>query len=221
MTKNNKSMYDIQPIDFTKIHEAIAKARQKANFWFIGAAIIIFAVFGFSLGLFLNGYFYSAVEGYLKDIGSVPISTEQSQYVPQTSQEQAVIDAVRQYSPAVVSIVVSKDVPVMEEYFYNPFEGFDIGPEIQIPQYRQNGTERQEIGGGSGFIVSADGLVLTNKHVVLDDEAEYTVFTNDGQKFSAKVLAKDPVQDLAVMKIEPIDAKPFPVVKFGDSDNLQ
>ena len=62
-------------------------------------------------------------------------------------------------------------------------------------------------------------MILTNKHVVLDKEAKYTVFTNDGRKFPAKVLAQDPLQDLAIIKIE--SNKPFPVVQLGDSSRLQ
>lgn len=77
------------------------------------------------------------------------------------------------------------------------------------------------IEGGTGFIVSEDGLVLTNKHVVLDQEADYTVFTNDGRKFPAKILAIDPVEDLAVLKIEQENDTLFPVLKLGNSDNLE
>ena len=85
----------------------------------------------------------------------------------------------------------------------------------------QNGTQYQEVGAGSGFIVSADGLVLTNKHVVSDSSADYTVFTNDGQKYSAKVLALDPVQDLAVIKIQSSAGKTFQPVTLGDSSGIQ
>lgn len=75
--------------------------------------------------------------------------------------------------------------------------------------------------GGTGFIVSEDGMILTNKHVVFDEEAEYTVFTNDGRRFSAKVLARDPIQDLAIIKIEQENLQPFSVMKLGDSDKLE
>ncbi|MBU2545161.1 trypsin-like peptidase domain-containing protein [Patescibacteria group bacterium] len=77
-----------------------------------------------------------------------------------------------------------------------------------------------EKGGGTGFLVSEDGLILTNKHVVLDEKAEYTVFTSDGEEFSAKVLARDPLQDLAIIKISQED-KLFPVLELGDSDDLR
>jgi S1-C subfamily serine protease len=79
-------------------------------------------------------------------------------------------------------------------------------------------TELQEVGGGSGFIISSDGLILTNKHVVSDASASYTVITNDGKKHVAKVLARDPSQDFAVVKI---DATGLPTVNLGDSDGLQ
>jgi len=80
---------------------------------------------------------------------------------------------------------------------------------------------KREMEGGTGFIVSEDGLILTNKHVVLDKEADYTVFTNDGRKFPAKVLAIDPVEDLAVLKIEQENNTLFPVLKLGNSDSLE
>ncbi len=79
-------------------------------------------------------------------------------------------------------------------------------------------------------MVSKEGMVITNKHVVLDEEADYTVFTNDGKSYPAKVLAKDPFQDLAILKIDQekivdehgdFTLTSFPVVKLGDSDNLQ
>jgi serine protease Do len=105
----------------------------------------------------------------------------------------------------VVNIIVTKDLPIIGQFL--------------IPEYRQKGIEKREIGGGTGFIVSEDGMILTNKHVVLDQEADYTVLTNDGKQYPARVLAKDPFQDLAILKIE--DSNSFPIVKLGDSDKLQ
>lgn len=137
-------------------------------------------------------------------------------------QPMAIADVVEEVSPAVVSIIVSKYVSVVEEYYFNPFEEFEefFGRPFgfQIPQYREKGKELQEVGGGTGFIVSSDGLVITNKHVVYDENAEYTVMTNDGKKYPAPVLARDPVQDIAVLKIS---ANNLPTVKLGNSDNLR
>ena len=144
-------------------------------------------------------------------------------YTPQTTQEERIIKVVQDVAPAVVSIIITKDVPIFEQSFSDPFEGF-FGPnspfQFQFPQVEQKGTEKKEVGGGSGFIVSGDGLVVTNKHVVLDEEAEYTVFTNDGKSYPAKVLARDPVQDLALLKIDE-EQNIFSSVTFGNSDSIQ
>ncbi len=134
------------------------------------------------------------------------------------TQEDEVISAVKNASPAVVSIIISKNLPLYEECYINPFS--DLFPGFQIPQMCQKGTKLQEIGGGSGFIVSSEGLILTNKHVVSDTEAEYTVLMNDGKKYSAKVLAIDPSQDLAIIKIEN-GTSSLSTVKLGDSDSIQ
>ncbi len=173
-------------------------------------------VSGFIAGAISSSVVYYRIAERLNDLAAIDNS-------PQADQETAVIKAVEDASPAVVSIVISKDVPILEQYL-------EIGPFGITPQYRQKGTEKVDVGGGTGFIVSKEGLILTNKHVVLDDKADYTVFTNDGKKFPAKVLAKDPYQDIAIIKIEQennIDEEgnavfiEFPVLELGDSDNLQ
>lgn len=145
-------------------------------------------------------------------------------YKPAIDYEKAVVAAVKKASPAVVSITVSKNVPIIEECPYDPFADlppqirrfFGEGQQFYVPCER--GTEFKEIGGGSGFIISENGLILTNKHVVADSKASYTVFLNDGSKYQAKVLARDPIQDLAVLKI---DATGLPIVELGNSDEVE
>ncbi|MDP3710733.1 MAG: trypsin-like peptidase domain-containing protein, partial [bacterium] len=138
--------------------------------------------------------------------------------------EETVVNVVEQASPAVVSVVASKDVPVIERFFIDPFSDdpffkqFFGDSGFRVPQFRQKGTQRQEVSAGTGFIVSADGFVVTNKHVVSDTQAEFTVLFNDGRKMKAKILAKDPLQDLAVLKIEGND---FPFLKLGDSNRVK
>ncbi len=201
---------------------------------FLLAVILISSFFGFLAGSFSLVY-YPPLRDYFPELKDEQTLPQDSQYLPQTSQEEAIIDVVERVSPSVVSIIITKDLPVFEEYYTDPFEGFEQffdEPffEFKIPQYRQKGTKKQEVPRGTGFIISEDGMILTNKHVVLDKEADYTVLTNDGQKYPAKVLARDPIQDLAVLKID-MDKiiseegdflqKPFSVVKLGDSSNLQ
>jgi len=210
------------------------------NFRLVAIAVSFSIFFGFLAGAVVSGFFYFQVKDYLDklNVSSLPLLPENkivnNGYIPQTSREQLIINVVKKVSPAVVSIIISKDMPVYEQYYENPFKEYEkfFGPmpEFRIPRLRQKGVQRKEIGGGTGFIVSQDGLILTNKHVVLDKNVEYTVLTNDGRRFAAKVLAKDPVQDLAVMKIErektvddkgEIISRSFPTVELGDSDKLQ
>lgn len=141
-------------------------------------------------------------------------------------QDELVVQVVEEASPAVVSVVAAKDVPVIERFFVDPFADDPLfrqffgggGSGFRIPQFRQKGTERQEVSSGTGFLVSADGLIITNKHVVADTEADYTALFNDGSKRPVKVLARDPVQDLAVLKIE---GSGHPYLRLGDSSQVK
>ena len=146
--------------------------------------------------------------------------------------ESKIIAAVKKANPAVVSIVITKDVPIIERYYEespggrgDPFgdifgNGMLSPFNFQVPQYRQKGTEKKEVGGGSGFLVSADGMIVTNKHVVEQDDVEYTVLMNDGEKYDAKVVARDPVNDVAIIKISGADDKELPFLELGKSSEL-
>jgi serine protease Do len=144
---------------------------------------------------------------------------------PVKTTEEKIVGVVKQASPAVVSIVGSKDVPIWEQYYENPFQGNSFfeqffGPNFGVPQYRQKGTERQDVGAGTGFLVSADGYIVTNRHVVYDDEADFTVIMGDGDKRDATVVGRDTVYDIAVLKIEPEENESFAYIELGDSDEL-
>ncbi len=131
--------------------------------------------------------------------------------VDQVQEESAVISVVQKVQPAVVSIVVSKDMSKLyQNNFFSPFS-------FQLPVEEQG--QMREIGGGTGFFLSNDGLVLTNRHVVSDDTAEYTVITQDGTRYDkVNVLARDSVNDMALLKVE---GDNFPTVELGDSDGLK
>lgn len=181
--------------------------------------------------LAFGGFLYSAKRGFIDLSAYIPGKKEtivkESQvvekYEPQTTQEQMIVNVVKKYQDAVVSVIASKDLPVLEQYYTDPFQGLGLpndffGQGFQIPQYRQQGTAKQDVSSGTGFIVSSDGLILTNKHVVSEEGAEFTVLMNNGEKYPAKVLATDPVQDVAVLKIE---KKNLSTVVLGDSDSIQ
>lgn len=110
------------------------------------------------------------------------------------SLSESVKSVAKKLSPSVVSIIVTKDV---QTYKTDPFGFF----------YEPSGTVRRKVGGGTGFFVTKDGLVLTNKHVVSDPNASYTIITADGTEFTGKVLAFDPTTDLAMVQTYDIDGK--------------
>ncbi len=122
------------------------------------------------------------------------------------SEDAEVTSVVERVLPSVVSIdILLKDD---SQTFRN---GYPIGP--------------VSIGGGSGFFISEDGLVVTNRHVISDTESTYVVFTQDGREFPAKVLALDPALDLGVLKVDvPTSSDEvirFPALELGDSDALR
>ena len=214
------NLYDLPEFNTSKIKKVIFKNKIILS---LILSLVIFLTVVFSTGMVPINYFIDPIKSFIQGVKiNVPdfekTQIVEKEYVPQISYEQAIINAVKEASPSVVSIIITKNLPVYEQQWINPFGDLGI-PGFEIPQYVQKGTKQQEVGGGSGFIVSEDGLILTNKHVVLDKKAEYTVFTNDGQKFSAKVLALDPFQDLAVIKIE--GNEKFKAIKLGDSSGIQ
>ena len=137
------------------------------------------------------------------------------------NEQSGVVDVVKKSSPAVVSIIISKDLNKIPGYSSSPFDfgPFSFDPFFQNRNSQQNNTPNvQQVGGGSGFIISSDGLIMTNRHVVEDTGATYTVLTNDGKKYDAAVLSRDPVNDLALVKIS---ASNLPTLPLGDSSNIQ
>lgn len=142
------------------------------------------------------------------------------QDVKNKSQDELLTEAVSKVAPAVVSVVITKDVPQLEVVYQNPFgdDPFFKDFNIQIPVYRQKGTVSKKVGGGSGFIVTKNGYILTNKHVVNDTSATYTVLLSDGTQKPAKIIYKDDKDDVAIVKI---DGTSFKAISLGNSDSVK
>jgi serine protease Do len=154
---------------------------------------LIFGVIGGGGGVYLllskGG---TLLKPFLKDqAGSIPTTVTEKLTLEESSK---VIDAVQKVNPSVVSIIATAEVP-----------GF----------YNTTATERSA---GTGFIVTSDGLIMTNKHVVSNSSAKYMVYLNSGKSYPATIQSTDPFNDLAIIKI---DAKDLSVVQFGDPEDMK
>lgn len=153
--------------------------------------VVILIGFAFAFGL-LGSYVGNSFFG-LKQVSDGKL-IENRTYI----EDSQIISAIKKVDPAVVSIVTSDSLDAKS---------------LEIPV-------KDDIYGGTGFIVDASGLILTNKHVVLNKKADYKVVLNDDSQYLAKFLSEDPFDDVAVLKIQNDKKIEFPVVVFGDSDNL-
>lgn len=162
-------------------------------------AILFLLVFGGSLG--------------------TPSGTQQAETAPaENAQAMAstspVVGVVEEAKPSVVSVVATKRIPEIERFVQEgPFG-------IQIPRQRLEGFDRRQVGSGSGFFVSKDGLIVTNRHVVADKQAQYSAVTNDGKTLDLEVVDRDPFLDIAVLQVKN-QSQDYPALSFGDSDQLR
>lgn len=146
--------------------------------------------------------------GNAQDAGPVTVATPAAP--PRAGAPMSFADLAARLQPAVVNIATRQKVTVGN--LFNPFSGGS-----------QAITEEQQ-GGGSGFLISADGLIVTNNHVITggpngETVDQVTVILTDRTEYKAKIVARDATSDLAVLKIEPKD--PMPYVEFGDSSKLR
>lgn len=128
----------------------------------------------------------------ISDDSPLSVATTKNVVVRETS---AVIDAADKASQSVVSVAVTG---TFRDFFGR--------------------VQQQEVGQGSGFILTSDGLIVTNRHVVEGEQFTYEVSLPNGDVYPATVLARDPLADLAVLKIE---ATGLPTAELGSSDALQ
>lgn len=122
------------------------------------------------------------------------------------TEEQKVIKVIKKALPAVVSITISRNTPK--------------GTTYTIPMYGKGRSrlKKIDIGGGSGFIISKDGIILTNRHIVAEKGVEYEIITADGKSHSADIIAKDHINDTAILKIK---GNNLPTIPLGNSDKVK
>ena len=137
-------------------------------------------------------------------------------------------DIIKKSMPAVVSIAITKQLAKIEaELPQNTFPFLHSQNEQQRAMLKNlaDADGMVQVGGGSGFVVDSGGIIITNRHVIADKESEYTIITNDDQKFGAEVLARDPMSDVAILKLHVTDktkgkVKKLPTLKLGNSDKV-
>jgi len=175
---------------------------------FIGLAIVLIIVISLFGGAISDRLFgYKILDRFFPKITSNPLITQQKVL----NEESVVIDVVEEVGPSVVTINIEKEQSASSlSIEFGPFGFF-------FPQ-SQGEPQKIEQNIGSGFIISKDGLVVTNKHVVEETQATYKIITKDDQSYEVQKIFRDPVNDLAILKIE---ANNLQSVEMGDSDKLK
>ncbi len=149
----------------------------------------------------------------------LPLPAIAQDAVPETAQqiELSFSPVVKKATPAVVNIYTKKVVQqqALSPFFDDPFFRQFFGDQFDFGRSR----ERVQNSLGSGVVVEADGLVVTNNHVI-DGADEIRVVLNDGREFGAKIVAQEERMDLALLRIDTKGAK-LPTLEFRDSDDLE
>lgn len=128
-----------------------------------------------------------------------------------------IIDTIKKVMPAVVSITVMKKLEDLKREMPDLFKSPEVDPQMIAEKVNSDG--KIQIGGGSGFIVDPTGIILTNKHVVNESGGTYTVITSDDKEYPAEILARDPIDDIAILKIEAKEK--LPTVSLGESEKVE
>jgi len=162
---------------------------------------VVFLVFIFAISVLVG--LYIGQEITREEIPQAEVSlVAQEEYAGETEQEKMVISVVEKSMPSVVSVIVKKTLS-----------------KIYLNYFGEDALE--QIGAGTGFIVSEDGLIITNKHVVEDESAVYSILTNSGEEYDVEILSENPVQDIAILKIKNTENEIFQPLILGDSSSIR
>ncbi len=168
----------------------------------------------------------SSIQKYAPNLGNYFINSsttpQSSEKIKIVTEESVTIDIVKKASPSVVT--VAENAPQQSNsspFDSGPFSFFGIP--FPQDQGQQNIQPNQPQSIGSGFILSSDGMIVTNKHVVSDTQGKYQIITNDDKKYTVQKVYRDPLNDVAILKIDPNEnaSTSLPPINLGNSSNLQ
>lgn len=178
-------------------------SRHLRFFWIIAVTVLLFA---------LPSAYLVAKHLTLKK----QLEELRKNYPQFTEEEVAVIEAVKRAQTSVVSVVQRKEVFAPSEKL------LDLGNGLKIAVPGELKSQGKQVAGqGSGFFVREDGLLVTNKHVVADQNSDYQIVMNDGVKLDVKIVATDPFNDVALLKVSPSQADhAFSALPLGNSSRV-
>ncbi len=176
----------------------------------VGAAAVILVLTGVVTDRLAG---FSFLDKYLPAKNSSPGVVERKVL----NEESVVTSVVEKYGPSVVTVGIKKTETVVNPFegFFDPFGFFNLPRNSPAPKEQKI---EQDI--GSGFVVSSEGLIVTNKHVVADASAGYRIFTRDNKLYEVEKVFRDPANDLAILKVN-IPKGELKAVELGDSDGLK
>lgn len=152
--------------------------------------------------------------GKVKNFSIFQKNTEVSEKIKIISEESIAVDVVKKVSPSVVTVGAEiNQQPIVQNFDLGPFSAF-----FNLPQNNTDTTPKDTYI-GSGFVVQDGNMIVTNKHVVQDKALKYFIIDNKGKKYPVESLYRDPLNDIAILKISA--SAQLPSVKLGDSGALQ
>lgn len=136
------------------------------------------------------------------------------------SSHSRIVKTIHRTLPAVVSIVIKKPLEELQKEMSGMGHGKKKVQDFDIPAEKIDARGMVQVDGGSGFFVDPSGVILTNKHVVAEPGSTYTAITNEGEEYPVVLLARDPINDIAILKIENAKRN-FPFLPLGNSLAVQ
>ncbi len=174
--------------------------------------VFLTAVLGGVIGVYTFVSFYNPPKEIVQLPQSVVSATRLTDYTPSSPQYGNLdFTVAAEKSVEAVVHVMTKKVATIDETYSNPFYDFFFGPRGNMPQ------QSPIVGSGSGVILSEDGYIVTNNHVI-DGAQEIEVILNNKKSYSATLVGADPTTDVALLKIE---EKGLKYLTFGSSDALK